>query len=81
MSWKRGRLFEGGVYKIIREKNGAFIRRGRLYNNTRKKWGVYSREAFSRGRAFIRSNTVRQCCVMPLSGKNFLEQNNLFAPY
>ena len=37
MSWKRGRLFEGGVYK----------------NNRRK-----SREAFSQGRAFIRSNTV-----------------------
>ena len=26
MSWKRGRLFEGGVYKIIGEKGGTFIR-------------------------------------------------------
>ena len=32
----------------------------------RKKGGVYSREAFSRGRAFIRSNTVYTYCKKKL---------------
>ena len=51
----------------------------------RKKGGVYSREAFSRGRAFIRSNTVlelqptttintRHCWIFELSEYRFLIQ-------
>ena len=42
---------------------GGVIRKGRLENNMSKKGGVYSREGFSRGRAFIRCNTVTKKMV------------------